>query len=143
MIIARDDFPLGVGLGRFGSAISRDPYSPVYTQYGLDQIEGMTPKQRLRRRHVLGAHPGRDGRHRPRGTARLPWRCSGAVARNRRLLLDEPLAVAFLLGAWMVFIQALVETLASSMFDSPPRMYLLFGAVGVALSLARSARKPE
>jgi hypothetical protein len=37
----------------------------------------------------------------------------------------------------MVFVAGLVETLASSMFDSPPRIYLLFGAVGVALSVAR------
>ena len=58
------------------------------------------------------------------------WRA--ALVRHTDLLIR-----AFLLGTWMVFVQSLVETLASSMFDSPPRIYLLFGVVGVALSLAR------
>jgi hypothetical protein len=41
----------------------------------------------------------------------------------------------------MVFVQAMVDTLASSLFESPPRVYLLFGVVGIALSLARTTRK--
>ena len=45
-VIARDHFPLGVGLGRYGSPdSSRDPdaFSPLYHQYGLDHIWGLTP----------------------------------------------------------------------------------------------------
>jgi hypothetical protein len=63
------------------------------------------------------------------------WRA--ALAKDTDLLIR-----AFLLGAWMVFVQSLVETLASSMFDSPPRIYLLFGTVAVALAIARRSQSP-
>ena len=44
VLIARDRFPFGVGLGRYGSGTSRDPYSPVYHEYGLDKIDGLSPQ---------------------------------------------------------------------------------------------------
>jgi hypothetical protein len=42
-----------------------------------------------------------------------------------------------------VFAQAIVESLASSMFHSPPRVYLLYLAFGVVLSLAWRSRTDE
>jgi hypothetical protein len=41
--IAIDDFPLGVGFGRFASYPSRLDYSPVYYQYGLNSVYGLSP----------------------------------------------------------------------------------------------------
>jgi hypothetical protein len=43
--IARNDFPLGAGFGRFGSApsIEDGAYSPVYSQYGLSKYYGFRP----------------------------------------------------------------------------------------------------
>lgn len=43
--IARDEFPLGAGFGRFGSApsVERESYSPVYDQYGLSKYYGLNP----------------------------------------------------------------------------------------------------
>lgn len=35
-------FPFGTGWGTFGSAASGDPYSPVYTMYGMDQVWGLS-----------------------------------------------------------------------------------------------------
>ncbi|HUH08885.1 MAG TPA: hypothetical protein VML96_13880, partial [Egibacteraceae bacterium] len=40
--IARDYFPLGAGLGRYGSPMSRVDFSPLYAEYGLDRIWGLT-----------------------------------------------------------------------------------------------------
>jgi hypothetical protein len=40
--IARNDFPLGAGFGRFGSYPSRTHYSPVYEEYGLSQQYGLS-----------------------------------------------------------------------------------------------------
>lgn len=41
--IASDDFPLGVGFGRFASYPSRIYYSPVYYQYRLSRVYGLSP----------------------------------------------------------------------------------------------------
>jgi hypothetical protein len=40
--IAVDDFPLGAGFGRFASYPSRLFYSPVYYQYGLSAVYGLS-----------------------------------------------------------------------------------------------------
>ena len=39
--IARDEFPLGVGMGRYGSQMSREEYSPVYQRYQLHRVFGL------------------------------------------------------------------------------------------------------
>ncbi|MDQ3689466.1 MAG: hypothetical protein M3406_05420, partial [Chloroflexota bacterium] len=43
--VARDRFPLGAGLGRYGSHLSRAEYSPVYAEYGLDRIYQLAPER--------------------------------------------------------------------------------------------------
>jgi hypothetical protein len=40
--IATDNFPLGAGFGRFASYPSRLHYSPVYEQYGLSSVWGLS-----------------------------------------------------------------------------------------------------
>jgi len=42
--IARDDFPLGAGFGRFATYASHLYYSPVYQQYGLNNVYGLSRK---------------------------------------------------------------------------------------------------
>ena len=41
--IATDDFPVGAGFGRFASYPSRTHYSPVYDEYGLSSVYGLSP----------------------------------------------------------------------------------------------------
>lgn len=40
--IARDYFPLGSGFGSFSSSISGEYYSPIYFQYGISNVMGLT-----------------------------------------------------------------------------------------------------
>jgi hypothetical protein len=144
VLIARDRFPFGVGLGRYGSGTSRDPYSPVYHEYGLDQIDGLSPQHSSFISDTFW--PRILGETGVIGLAALlvftvvltiqVWRA--ALVKHTDMLIR-----AFLLGTWMVFVQSLIETLASSMFDSPPRIYLLFGTVAAALAIARNSRKPD
>lgn len=44
--IADDHFPIGMGFATFGSAVTSDPewYSPVYVQYGLSSVWGLSPE---------------------------------------------------------------------------------------------------
>lgn len=41
--IAKDYFPLGSGFSTFGSDLSRKNYSPLYYQYGISNVWGLTP----------------------------------------------------------------------------------------------------
>jgi hypothetical protein len=42
--IASDRFPLGVGFGRYASYMSAKHYSPVYHEYGLSRVWGLSPR---------------------------------------------------------------------------------------------------
>jgi hypothetical protein len=44
VLIARDHFPLGTGLASFGSHASKLYYSPIYEEYGLSQMWGLSPQ---------------------------------------------------------------------------------------------------
>jgi hypothetical protein len=44
LTISEGRFPLGVGFGRYGSWLSRDPYSNVYYEFGLDRAYGLGPE---------------------------------------------------------------------------------------------------
>jgi len=135
------DFPVGAGLGRFGSPMSRIEYSPVYAEYGLDRIWGLTPAYEAYITdtfwpHILG-EIGVFGL----GAYIVFLGALGVALWQGTRRVSAPILLAFCLGAWMVFINALVESVASSMFESPPRIYLVFGAIAVALVLSRGASR--
>lgn len=139
--IASEHFPLGVGLGRFGSPMSRVEFSPVYAEYGLDRIYGLTPVYTAYITdtfwpHILGEIGVVGLLAYVVFLAALGW----SVWQSTRTVIS-PYLHAFCLGAWMVFLHALVESLASSMYESPPRIYLAFGAMGIAVALSRGARQ--
>jgi hypothetical protein len=134
--VARDHLPLGGGFGRYGSWMSRVDYSPLYEEYGLSRIHGLRPSnprfatdtfwpQVLGETGVIGlaGYIGFIG-----SIAFVLWReagrAAGAVHRVVRV------------AAGMALGQALVESLASAMFSSPPRMYLLFLVIGLVVSTA-------
>jgi hypothetical protein len=140
--IASDYFPLGAGLGRYGSPLSRDPddFSPLYHHYGLDHIWGLTPHYPAYITdtywpHVLG-EIGVFGL-----VAYIVYiGALGLGLWRATRTLTQAFSHAFALGASMAFVYAAVEALASSMYESSPRIYLLFGAFAIALALARTAR---
>ena len=145
--IAVDHAPLGGGLGRFGSWLSRDPYSPLYYEYGLSDIRGLKPTgptaatdtfwpQILGELGVIGLI----------GYAAfivalgwMLWRENGREG--------EPDLRILRLAAGMVFAQALVESAASSMYHSPSRVYMLMLVIGIVASIAwrqpRAAETPH
>jgi hypothetical protein len=142
--IARDELPLGGGLGRYGSWMSREHYSPLYFQYGLSNLRGLKPEnpaaatdtfwpQILGELGVIGLI----------GYAAfivtlgwMLWRENGREG--------EPDLRILRLAAGMVLAQALVESAASSMFHSPSRMYLVVLVIGIVASIAwRQPRQAE
>jgi hypothetical protein len=138
--VARDYFPLGAGLGRYGSPMSRIDFSPLYAHYGLDRIWGLTPEYDAYITDTFWPHVlGEMGVFGLIGYLAFIGALGLGLWRATRSLVD-PFAHAFALGALMAFVHAAVESLASSMYESPPRIYLAFGAVAVALALARATR---
>lgn len=141
--VARDHLPLGAGIGRFGSHMSREVYSPVYAAYGMDQMYGIKPSQPiavtdtfwpmiLGETGVLGLAGalvffGSLG-------AQL-WRSVGRIS--------DATVRAFALGAFLVYVEGLVRTLTSPAFVAPPIAYFLFAAAALGLAATRPAAEAD
>jgi hypothetical protein len=135
--VGRDEFPLGAGLGRYGSWMSRIEYSPLYEQYGLSTVFG------LRERNpkavtdtfwpMILAELGALGL-----VAYAAWLagvCWRVWQSSRRL--GPRLLTAFRLGTLLVMLEALVESLAAPNLIAPPVAYFFFGAAAMVLALDR------
>jgi hypothetical protein len=133
--VARDFFPLGAGLGRWGSWMSRQDYSELYYQYDVYRIRGLRPTNPVNVTDTFW--PEIVGELGFVGLAAYLvflgslgvalWRAAGRYTSG--------MLRVFTLGSFLVLVQALVESLASPMFHSPPRAYLLYLAVGVAIAI--------
>ncbi len=139
--IAEEEFPWGAGLGRFGSWMSLVDYSPVYRQYRLDNVYGLTPRDP---KYITDTFwPAILGETGVLGTACFIWICAAILFRLSRLIKNsrEPLFKAFALGALMIFIEGLFESLAIAVFTSPPIVYFIFGSLGLGFAFSRSAAR--
>jgi len=138
--IGRDQFPLGAGLGRYGSHMSWEEYSPVYGQYGLDQVPGLQPTDGSAVTDtfwpMLLGETGIVGMIAYGvfiGVLLVElWQASGRAESLRHR--------AFALGALMLFIESIIGSSSSATYVAPPIAYFVFAAVGA--SLAVSARRP-
>ena len=137
--VARDEFPFGAGVGRFGSHMSREVYSPVYAEYGMDQMYGIKEERPIAVTDtfwpmILG-ETGLIGLAGALGffgnIGRELW---VAVGRAAGLGMR-----AFLLGALLVYVEGLVRSLTSPAFVAPPIAYFIFGTIGLALAASRGA----
>lgn len=138
LAIARDHLPLGVGLGRYGSHMSGEDYSPVYAEYGLEKVQGLQPtndgaitdtfwpmllgETGLLGVIAFGAFIG--------ALLLDLWRAAG--------IAESLLFRAFALGALMIFVEALVGSSSSATYVAPPTAYFLFAAVGASLAVSGS-----
>lgn len=137
--IARDELPLGAGLGRFGSHMSRTDYSPVYERYGLDQVRLLGPSDPSAATDafwpmVLG-ETGLVGAVAAivffGGMGVLLWRAaSNAVSARLRTIL---------LAALFVAVEGLIRSATSSVYVAPPIAYFVLGSAGAALAAAATA----
>jgi hypothetical protein len=141
--IAQDELPLGGGLGRFGSHMSRADYSPLYERYGLDEVRLLGPDDPqaatdafwpmvLGETGVLGAAAALAFFA---GMAVVLWRAaSGAASVGLRTAL---------LAALLVAIEGLIRSATSSVYVAPPIAYFVLGTAGVALAAAATEAKSD
>jgi len=133
-IIAEKHLPFGVGFGRFGGEIAARYYSPVYSQYKFERIAGLSPEGKFLRDTFWPMILGELGV--------VGFLAYVAVILFLFLLLlksyrsaGSPLMKAFTLGVLMVYIEALVESLAEPVFVKPPACYFIFAVMGISYSL--------
>ncbi|HYN64765.1 MAG TPA: hypothetical protein VES36_09190, partial [Candidatus Limnocylindrales bacterium] len=138
--IAWDHFPLGAGLGRFGSHMSRVEFSPLYARYGLNHVRGL---QRTNSQFVTDTFwpmvLGEGGVFAVLAYAAFLGALMLTIWRGARRQVDRLLRT-FCLGTLAVLVAAAVESFATPMFVSPPRAFLVFAAIGAAIAVI--ARTP-
>ncbi|RPJ07333.1 MAG: hypothetical protein EHM28_07525 [Spirochaetaceae bacterium] len=135
--VARDSFPLGAGMGRYGSHLSSIFYSPIYEKYGLSTIHGMT---REKPNFITDTFwPMIVGE-----TGYLGFALYLAILAifikmlaNHIRNTHEPLLRAFHLGALMVVVKGIVESIADPVFAAPPAAIFLFAVVGLSAVIYR------
>lgn len=136
--IATDHFPLGGGMGRYASWMSRVEYSPLYEEYGLSDIRGLREDASMFATDTFWPMIlGETGVVGALGYVAFLAGIALAIWRAGRAELD-PFARTMVVGALAVLVAAGIESVAAPMFTSPPRSYLLFAAIGASLAFARS-----
>ena len=136
--IAKSDFPLGVGLGRFGGHVAYTHYSPVYRERGLYRVYGLAPGGGFATDTFWPAILGETG---VLGLLAYALALVAMLGLARRLAKERQPALRFvglvLIGWWAEF---LIESIASPVYSSPPSYPLFFGLAGVGAALAVRSR---
>ena len=140
--IARDHFPLGAGMGRYGSWMSRVEYSPLYAEYGLNRIPGLRADNSQYATDTFW--PMVVGEFGVIGVLAYSAFLAGigltlwALGRKA----TDPVMATFVVAGLAVLTAAVIESTATPMFTSPPRSYLLFAALGGTLAVWGTLRTP-
>lgn len=136
--LAIEDFPLGEGLGRYGSWMSRVSYSPTYYELGFDEIPGLSPTHRGYINDTFW--PQILGETGVIGLAAYLLFLGWIGLRLCRLLAADlsPPQRAIVLGSILVFGQTLVESLAAPVLASPSQAYLLMLSFAGPLAWAQA-----
>jgi hypothetical protein len=139
--IAGDYFPLGAGFGRYGSWMSRVHYSPLYEEYQMADIWGLSPDRPNFINDtfwpmVLG-ETGIFGLILYLSIMGYFLVCIGKLCRKARLK-GEKYIFAFLLGTFMIIVESLFESVAQSIYMGPPANLFIFGAIGLSFSIGRT-----
>ena len=139
--LARDCFPIGVGFGLFGGFVSRLSYSPIYFEYGLSRIWGLTPDNP---RFIMDAFwPHVIGQFGVVGLAAFVTLLGSLWSSAIRAARQATISAGHLLSlmAVLTLAEALVESTAESIFETTLPCIFLFGTA--ALARAHAPRPPR
>ncbi len=140
--IANDFFPFGAGPGRFASWMSRTNYSPLYYDYGLSTIPGLSPVRSILINDTF--FPMIIGEY---GYFGLLTFC-GLLFQLARLPLDtlkqenvSKFMQAIGIGVLITFVNTIIASLAAPFLNAPPVTYIIFGALGIFYAVSRGNSK--
>ncbi|WP_171631114.1 hypothetical protein [Paenibacillus plantarum] len=133
--IGLHDFPLGEGFGRFGSWIARVDYSPVYYEYGLQSVYGLSPDDPKWATDTYW--PSIIGEVGILGTilfiSFFIYVMRGIYVKLHDAGVSKNGKV-FLLFSLFIMIQSLVESLGEQIFNGSPQYIFIFAVMGMAAS---------
>lgn len=135
--IARDRFPVGAGFGRFGGYVSEIRYSPIYDEYGISNVWGLSPEfpgyiEDTYWPHLLGESGwlGTLAMVLALGTL---WSALSGVAKSGR---GGSKILAF--AVCMVLVEALVESVSAPVFETSLQAFVVGVPIGMVLVLGQS-----
>ncbi len=135
-LIGLNEFPLGEGFGRFGSWIARVEYSPVYYEYGLNNVYGLKPDNPIWATDTYW--PSIMGEIGIIGMILLISFFAFALryiyVKFRDLDFSKDIKV-FLLFSLFVIVQSLIESTGEQIYNSAPQYIYIFAVIGIAFSL--------
>lgn len=134
--IAKDYFPIGAGFGRFGSWMSRLRYSPLYREYGISDLYGLSEEKPYFLNDTYW--PMIMGELGFIGTAFMVFALTGLLLICKRIHQngETPFEKAFALGTFLALTEGIVESLSTSFFVRPPQVYFVLGAVGLVICMS-------
>jgi len=133
--IAVDYLPLGAGLGRYGSWMSRVYYSPLYDEYELSGIRGLSrDKPNFINDTFWPMVLGETGFVGIALYAGILILFLKTLYKQIRISKNKYVK-AFQLGTFMILIESLAESVAQPVYVSPPIVYFIFGSLGISYSL--------
>lgn len=139
--IGLHDFPLGEGFGRFGSWMARIDYSPVYYEYGLERVYGLSPDDPKWATDTYW--PSIIGEVGILGTilfiSFFLYVMRGIYVKLHDASVSKNGKV-FLLFALFIIIQSLVESLGEQIYNGSPQYIFIFAVMGMAASQVDNIR---
>ncbi|MGD7024733.1 hypothetical protein ACQCVK_19295 [Rossellomorea vietnamensis] len=138
-VIAIDYFPLGVGIGNYGSLYSKLDYSEVYYKYGLNNVWGLTPDNPMWVTDTFWpAILGETGALGLLIYLLIFIKIFFILIKNYKQESDSTIKKTFALMAIFVFIQAFIESAGEQIYLNSPQYLVLFGFIGMVISSRNS-----
>ena len=134
--IANARFPLGAGFGRFGGYASALDYSPLYDEYGLSSVYGLSPEEPYFLMDTYWPHIAAETGWVGAALLLAFYLLLGERAARVGLRTTDPATRAVAIGACLALLEGLIESAAGSVFEGALPAYAL--AVPLGIALARS-----
>lgn len=145
LVLAARDFPLGAGLGRYGSAMAAEHYSPEYVGLGFEHVWGLGREDGWGAFLLDTQWPALLGETGWLGTAcyAIGMLCALALLLRRVAADESPLTRWLRISGACCLVLVLLDSVAASAFSSPPSYVLLYLAPGIVAAMRAERRRRD
>jgi hypothetical protein len=138
--IADAHFPLGAGFGRFGGYASVIDYSPLYDEYGLSRVSGLTQNNPEWIADAYWPHIAAEAGWLGAVAVAILYLLLGQASARAAFRATDPATKAVAVAAGLALLEAVAESLAGPVFEVT---LFAFGlALPLGITLVRAAQPP-